>query len=63
MNGTSQDGEKKKEKKKTYTIAVKDFTSLAEFIAAKGKQAVKVPASFVTTLDRVIQARALLLYK
>ncbi|KAK7524881.1 hypothetical protein IWZ03DRAFT_430260 [Phyllosticta citriasiana] len=40
-----------------YVIAVKDFTSLAEFIAAKKKSSFKVPRHFAKTLERAISVR------
>ena len=42
---------------KKYTIAIKDFVPLAEFILTKRGTVGKVPVSFVKTLDRVIRAR------
>lgn len=42
----------------TYTIAVKDFVSLAEFIAAFNKPPVHVPSKIVTVIDRAISLRA-----
>lgn len=41
-----------------YTIAIKDFIPLAEFVAASQKPAVSVPAAFAKTLNRVIAARS-----
>ncbi|CAD0096497.1 unnamed protein product [Aureobasidium mustum] len=41
----------------TYTIAVKDFIPLAEYIAAFQQPPVKVPSSFVRVLDRAITLR------
>jgi hypothetical protein len=41
----------------TYTIAIKDFVSLAEYIVAFQKPPVKVPSSFVSVLDRAIALR------
>ncbi|KAI1115971.1 hypothetical protein F5Y14DRAFT_408804 [Nemania sp. NC0429] len=42
---------------KKYTIAIKDFVALADFIYTKRATVGKVPISFVKTLDRVIRAR------
>jgi len=41
----------------TYTIAIKDFVSLAEYIVAFQKPPVRVPSSFVSVLDRAIALR------
>ncbi|THZ80312.1 hypothetical protein D6C84_07552, partial [Aureobasidium pullulans] len=41
----------------TYTIAVKDFVPLAEYIVAFQKPPVKVPSSFVGVLNRAIALR------
>lgn len=41
-----------------YTIAVKDFVPLAEFVAASKKPIVSVPLAFANTLDRVIATRS-----
>ncbi|KAL1963061.1 hypothetical protein VTN77DRAFT_8707 [Rasamsonia byssochlamydoides] len=41
----------------TYTIAIKDFISLAEYIASYRRPPVRVPASFVTALNRAIEVR------
>lgn len=41
----------------TYTIAIKDFISLAEHIVAFQKPPVKVPTAFVKALDRAIALR------
>jgi len=41
----------------TYTIAIKDFVSLAEHIVAFQKPPVKVPTAFVKALDRAIALR------
>lgn len=41
----------------TYTIAIKDFTRLAENIAAHAQPPVQVPASFATALNRAIAVR------
>ncbi|KAK8179069.1 hypothetical protein BC567DRAFT_285089 [Phyllosticta citribraziliensis] len=40
-----------------YVIAIKDFISLADFIAAKTNPRVKVPSYFAKTLDRAISTR------
>ncbi|KAI1323437.1 hypothetical protein F5Y16DRAFT_412651 [Xylariaceae sp. FL0255] len=42
---------------KKYVIAIKDFTTLADFISTKRSKVGKVPTSFVKALDRVIRAR------
>ncbi|KAI1172734.1 hypothetical protein F4777DRAFT_560686 [Nemania sp. FL0916] len=49
--------EKTKLAQKKYTIAVKDFVTLAEFIYTKRAAVGKLPISLVKTLDRVIRAR------
>ncbi|GAP88697.1 hypothetical protein SAMD00023353_3300010 [Rosellinia necatrix] len=49
--------DKARQAQKKYTIAVKDFVVLADFISEKRAGVGKVPASFVKTLDRVIRAR------
>lgn len=41
-----------------YTIAIKDFIPLAEFVAASRKPVVSVPLVFTNTLNRVISARS-----
>ncbi|KAF2204307.1 hypothetical protein GQ43DRAFT_494634 [Delitschia confertaspora ATCC 74209] len=41
----------------SYTIAVKDFTTLADLIAAWNKTPIKVPNTFRATLDRIIAVR------
>ncbi|KAG9648457.1 hypothetical protein KCU95_g18015, partial [Aureobasidium melanogenum] len=41
----------------TYTIAVKDFISLAQYIVAFQKPPVRVPSSFVCVLNRAIALR------
>lgn len=41
-----------------YTIAIKDFVPLAEYVAASKKPLVSVPLTFVKTLDRVVTARS-----
>ncbi|RMZ42085.1 hypothetical protein AFCA_006829 [Aspergillus flavus] len=41
----------------TYTIAIKDFVSLAEWIAHDHRQPIHVPSSFVTALERAIHTR------
>ncbi|KAL1977948.1 hypothetical protein VTN31DRAFT_807 [Thermomyces dupontii] len=41
----------------TYTIAIKDFVSLAEYIAGQAKVAVRVPTSFISALNRAIAVR------
>lgn len=41
-----------------YTIAIKDFIPLAEFVAASKKPTVSVPLAFAQTLNRVIAARS-----
>lgn len=41
----------------TYTIAIKDFTILAKFIAAKDEPHIQVPPKFATLLDRAIATR------
>lgn len=41
-----------------YTIAIKDFILLAEFVAASKKPVVSVPLAFANTLDRVIATRS-----
>ncbi|KAH0254505.1 hypothetical protein KCU91_g17965, partial [Aureobasidium melanogenum] len=41
----------------TYTIAIKDFVPLAEYIVAFQKPPVKVPSAFVKSLDRAIALR------
>lgn len=41
-----------------YTIAIKDFIPLAEFVAASQKPVVSVPLAFATTLNRVISTRS-----
>ncbi|KAI8210821.1 hypothetical protein K4K52_011656 [Colletotrichum sp. SAR 10_76] len=55
----------KKKKKRTqkrvptkYIVAIKDFVPLAKFIADCKNPVVDVPASFVTTIDRVIDVRS-----
>ncbi|PYI35005.1 hypothetical protein BP00DRAFT_463023 [Aspergillus indologenus CBS 114.80] len=40
-----------------HILALKDFVDLAEYIAASTKPVVRVPASFVTVLDRAISVR------
>lgn len=40
-----------------YTIAVKDFVSLADYIAGQAMAAVRVPTSFITALNRAIVVR------
>lgn len=41
-----------------YTIAIKDFIPLAEFVAASQKPVVSVPLAFANTLNRVISTRS-----
>lgn len=41
-----------------YTIAIKDFVPLAEFVAASKKPVVSVPLAFANTLNRVIATRS-----
>ena len=41
----------------TYTITIKDFVSLAEWIAAFEKPPVRVPVGFARTIDRAISVR------
>lgn len=41
-----------------YTIAIKDFIPLAEFLAAHKKPVVSVPLAFARTLNRVISTRS-----
>lgn len=41
-----------------YTIAIKDFIPLAEFVAASQKPVVSVPLAFASTLNRVISTRS-----
>ncbi|KAG9634568.1 hypothetical protein KCU64_g15366, partial [Aureobasidium melanogenum] len=41
----------------TYTIAIKDFIPLAEYIVAFQKPPVKVPSAFIKSLDRAIALR------
>ncbi|POS79574.1 hypothetical protein DHEL01_v202020 [Diaporthe helianthi] len=41
-----------------YTIAIKDFIPLAEFVAASKKPVVSVPLAFARTLNRVISTRS-----
>lgn len=41
-----------------YTIAIKNFVPLAEFVAASSQPLVSVPRAFTATLDRVITTRA-----
>ncbi|KAI4155207.1 MAG: hypothetical protein LQ340_001140 [Diploschistes diacapsis] len=41
----------------TYTIAVKDFVSLAEWIVGRPKPSVQVPARFVSAINRAISVR------
>lgn len=41
-----------------YTIAIKDFVPLAEFVAASKKPVVSVPRAFANTLNRVIATRS-----
>lgn len=41
-----------------YTIAIKDFIPLAEFVAASKKPVVSVPLAFTNTLNRVIATRS-----
>ena len=40
-----------------YTLAIKDFVSLADWIASFNKPPIKVPASFVNAIDRAISVR------
>ncbi|KAI1357975.1 hypothetical protein F5Y08DRAFT_131633 [Xylaria arbuscula] len=49
--------DKAKLAQKKYTIAIKDFVTLADFILTKQATVGQVPMSFVKTLDRVIRAR------
>lgn len=41
-----------------YTIAIKEFIPLAEFVAASQKPVVSVPLTFANTLNRVISTRS-----
>ncbi|KAF2179826.1 hypothetical protein K469DRAFT_693714 [Zopfia rhizophila CBS 207.26] len=41
----------------TYTIAIRDFTVLAEFIASKDQPPIQVPPRFASLLDRAITTR------
>ncbi|KAK2601422.1 hypothetical protein N8I77_010872 [Diaporthe amygdali] len=41
-----------------YTIAIKDFIPLAEFVAASQKPVISVPLAFTNTLNRVISTRS-----
>lgn len=43
--------------KPTYTLKIKDFTPLADFIASSSSPAVRVPVSIVTALARAIKLR------
>lgn len=48
----------KKASQNKHVVAIKDFIPLAEFIAASKKPAAAVPASFVETINRVINVRS-----
>lgn len=41
-----------------YTIAIKDFVALAQFVAASKKPLISVPLTFINTLNRVISTRS-----
>jgi hypothetical protein len=43
--------------RQTYTIPIKDFTTLAEFVATRTEPPVDVPPKFASLLDRAIAAR------
>lgn len=41
----------------TYTIAIKEFVTLAEYIAGKTSPSIKIPRTFVTALNQAISVR------
>ncbi|KAF5542251.1 Ank-repeat mbp1 [Fusarium mexicanum] len=47
-----------KEPGNKYTIVIKDFAPIANYIAAQRKPRIQVPDSFTTTIDRVIYERS-----
>jgi hypothetical protein len=65
VSSPASNGKGKKQAAKTtktqpgskHVIALKDFVSLADYIAASTKPAVRVPASSITVLDRAISVR------
>ncbi|KAF4456759.1 hypothetical protein F53441_1195 [Fusarium austroafricanum] len=64
LKGKARKEAKKQQKKKDYTpapkytVALKDFVPMAECIVACRKPDITIPASLVTTIDRVIHLRS-----
>ena len=56
-NGARQTANEQQNVPRRYIIAIKDFTTLAEYIAGRSKPPVRVPGTFISALDRAISVR------